>query len=198
MFIGSNNSLTYLEPCCLWSKVLKYFGRCQNREYDIQYTFHGVRFFDIKLFVDNNNHIMIKNGAYKYTVFSFYEILDFFNKKGDVSVLITLDTPFGYESETRMEAIERRFIATCGIIESIYGNIKFYGGYTQETKEKLYRFAWETKNEMPPIVNPSEWSRLYRFVTKWCPWCIGKLNRKYIEKYDKEHGVLMLNYVNKH
>ena len=197
MNIGSNNSLTYLTPCCLLLKPLKYWGRCQNREYDIQYNFYGVRLFDFRLFTDKNNHIIIKNGKFEYPMFSFYEILDFLNKKGDVTVLITLDKPKGHETEAQMKGIERKFIEICQMIESIYEDIKFCGGYKREDNTKIYNFTWEEENGLPVMVNPSEWSRLYRFITKWCPTFIGKLNRAYIEKYENEHGFLLLNYVNR-
>ena len=197
MLIGSNNSLTYLEPCCLWLKPLKYLGRCQSKGYDFQYLYWGVRVFDFRLYIDNNNHIIVKNGIYKYNVVSFYEILDFFNKRGDTTLIITLDTLNSNESEARIKAIERKFAETCKIIETIYENINFCGGYRRDNKEKLYSFTWEEQHEMPLIITPSEWSRLYRFISKYWPFLIGYLNRRYIRKYDKEKGCLMLNYINK-
>ena len=197
MNIGSNNSLTYLEPCCIWLKPFKYLGRCQNREYDIQYNFYGVRLFDFRLFVDKNNHIIINNGKYEYPMFSFYEVLDFLNKKGDVTVLITLDKSRGRESKGQMDGIERKFIEICQVIESIYEDIKFCGGYKRDNNTKIYKFTWEEEHGLPIMVNPSEWSRLYRLVTMWCPSFIGKLNKKYIDKYKNEYGFLLLNYVNR-
>lgn len=197
MIIGSNNSLTYLEPCCFWLKPFKYFGRCQEREYDIQYDYCGVRLFDFRLYADRNNHIIIKNGNYEYPSVSFYEILDFLNKKGDVIVLLTIDDLYTYESAARIKAIDNKFIEICNIIEVIYKNIGFCGGYRQGDRTKLYHFVWESKNGTPVMVNPSKWSRLYRFVTKWCPFLISKLNRKYIAQYENEYGYLLLNYVNR-
>ena len=197
MNIGSNNSLTYLEPSNIWFNPLKYLGRCQNKKYDIQYDFYGVRLFDFKLFVDKNNHISIKNGKYEYSMFSFYEILDFLNKKEDVTVLITLDEPIGNESTERIKAIINKFRETCNIIEIIYEHINFCGGYRQDNKEKIYEFTWEKQNGLPIMINPSEWSRMYRLVSKWFPVFIGKLNRKYIKQYENERGFLLLNYVNR-
>lgn len=196
MIIGSNNSLTYLEPCSRLSKIFKHWGKCQNRDYEIQYSIFGARFFDLKLFVNERNHIIVKNGTYKYPLFSFYEILDFFNKKGDVMVLITLEKGDS-ESQERMETIERRFTESCRAIETIYEHIKFCGGYRQEDKKRLYSFAWEEENEIPTIINPFEDSKFYRFVSRWCFWLIGKLNKRYIKEYDKSNVVLMLNYVDR-
>ena len=197
MNIGSNNSLTYLKPCNTWFKIFKQYGKCQDRDCETQYIFHGVRLFDFKLFVDKKNHIIIKNGNCQYPMFSFYETLDFLNKKGDAVVLISLERQSEYMTENMLKSIERKFIEICQVIENIYEDIGFCGGYRQSDKSKIYSFTWEEQHGLPIMINPSEWSRLYRFVTMWCPSFIGKLNKKYIDKYENEHGFLLLNYVNK-
>jgi len=195
MFIGSNNSLTYLKPQNKWFKNVFHFGRCQNIDYEDQYTYYGVRLFDFRLFVDKNNHIIVKNGSYEYSIFSFYEILDYLNKKGDVIVLVTLESPHIYYTKEMIKAIENKFKETCRIIETIYEGIMFCGGTREDNK--LYSFDWEEKHGMPTIINPHDWSRLYRLITKWCPMFIGKLNKQYIERYENEYVYLMLNYVNR-
>ena len=197
MFIGSNNSLTYLKPNNDWFENIFNLGKCQEVDYETQYLFYGVRLFDFKLFVDHNNHIIVKNGIYEYPMFSFYEILDFLNKKGDAIVLITLDTPYWHYSKHMVKLVEDRFKEICRIIESIYEYVWFCGGYGQYNGKKLYKFDWEEKNEMPTLVKPCDHSRLYRFVTKWCPMFIGKLNRKYIKRFEDKNVYLMLNYVNR-
>jgi signal transduction histidine kinase len=63
--------------------------------------------------------------------------------------------------------------------------------------KKLYQFDWERTNEVPEIVKPTNWSILYRLVSKFCPMFIYKLNKKYIEKYKDKHVILVLNYVNR-
>ena len=107
MFIGSNNSLTHLKPKNKWwfENILN-LGKCQEVDYQIQYLFYGVRLFDFKLFVDHNNHIIVKNGSYEYPMFSFYEILDFLDKKGDAIVLITLDSPHWYYTKHMIQLVK--------------------------------------------------------------------------------------------
>lgn len=193
MLIGSNNSLTYLEPSNYWFKIFSHFKRCQNIDYSDQYTFYGVRLFDFRLYVDKNNHIIVKNDNCEYPIFSFYEVLDYLNRRGDAIVLITLET----DSLSVNAPIESKFIETCRIIEAIYEEIRFCGGYRKSDKKQLYEFAWEKKNGMPAIIRPTEWSWLYNFATKWCPMLVYKFNRKYIERFKGIPGYLMLNYVNK-
>ena len=184
MLIGSNNTLTYLRPSSWWSRIFKWFGKTQERPYDIQYQYNGVRLFDLRLEIDKYNHVMHIN--------DLYEMLDFFDKREDVWVRITLNN-LNPDAST-----ERRFKEICRIIERIYKNVKLYGGYKQCDKTVLYEFEWERNNTLMGVVNPPEWSRLYRFVSKWCPCFIGRLNRSYMEEYQNRFCFLMLDYVNRH
>ena len=198
MLIGSNNSLTYLEPSSWWFKIFKWFNRCQSLPCDIQYTFWGVRMFDFRIYADKKNHIVVKNGKCVYPIFSFYKILDYFDKREDVIVLMTLDSSLEEHYEKiDTPSIEAKFKNTCKNIEFIYKHIGFCGGYRKFDKKVLYNFDWEMKNGMPKVISPSQWSSAYRFITKWCPFLIGRFNNMYIDRYKGNEGYLMLNYVNK-
>jgi len=197
MLIGSNNSLTYLIPSNWWLKPFKNFGRHQNIPYDEQYTFWGVRLFDFRLYADKNNHIIAKNNTVEYPLFSFYEILDYFDKRGDVTVLITLDASSFDMTRQNYDRVERKFCEMCNVIESIYHDIRFIGGYRKEDGKRLFEFKWEKNNKINHIIRPNILSPVYRFVSNWCPFLIGKLNRKYLDRFKDEPVFLMLDYVNK-
>lgn len=184
MLIGSNNTLTYLRPSLWWSKIFKWFGKTQELPYDIQYNYNGVRLFDFRLKVDDYGHII--------HIGKLYEMCDFFDKREDVWLRITLD------ASKLDKTAERRFKDACRIIETIYKNIHLFGGYRQCDKTVLYEFDWEKRNKLMEMVNPPEWSRLYRFVSKWLPCLIGRLNRSYMEEYQKRFCILILDYVNRH
>ena len=184
MLIGSNNTLTYLRPSSWWSRIFKGFGKSQELPYDIQYNYNGVRWFDFRFKIDKYGHVM--------HIGEIYEMLDFFDKREDVWVRITLDAP---KSD---DTAERRFKDACRIIDRIYTNVNLFGGYRQCDKAVLYEFDWERKNKMMSTVSPPEWSRLYRFISKWFPCLIGRLNRSYIEEYQKRFCFLVLDYVNRH
>ena len=79
MLIGSNNSLTYLEPSSWWFKIFKWFYRHQELPCDVQYTIWGVRMFDFRLYADKHNHIAAKNGKCIYLLSTLYETLDYFD-----------------------------------------------------------------------------------------------------------------------
>lgn len=198
MLIGSNNSLTYLEPSSWWFKIFKWFYRHQELPCDVQYTLWGVRMFDFRICADDKNHIVAKNGNCIYPLFLFYKTLDYFNKKEDVVVLITLELSLDeYAERNDTSSIEAKFKNTCKNIEFIYKHIGFCGGYRKSDKKVLFKFDWERDNGMPATVYPSEWSSLYRFVRKWCPFLIKKLNNIYINRYSGNKGFLMLDYVNR-
>ena len=80
MLIGSNNSLTYLKPSNIWFRIKAWLVKCQEVDYEEQYTFWGVRYFDFRLYVNNHSHIIVKNDTHEYTLFSFYQVLDYFDK----------------------------------------------------------------------------------------------------------------------
>lgn len=197
MIIGSTNSLTYNRPSSWWHNMLWWRTRHQEVDYELQYKLFGVRLFEFKLHVNSNNRLVVRSENTIYTVFSFYEVLDFFNKMGDVTLLITLDETCDDYVLDYKHVIENKFKEFCHIIETIYKNIMLCGGYREFDKKHLYQFDWERDNGMPKIMAPDEWSKVYRFVQKWCPFLLKKLNRYYIKKYEYFKGFLMLSYVNR-
>lgn len=197
MLLGSTNSLTYTRPSNWWHNMLWWRTRRQEVDYELQYRFYGVRLFEFKLYVNKNKRIVVRSGNAIYSIFSFYEILDFFNKMGDVTLLITLNETYDEYMSDYNYAIEKKFIESCRIMETIYKDIMFCGGYREYDEKQLYEFEWEKKNSMPNILAPDDWSVAYRFVQKWCPFLVKKFNKYYIEKYDNFKGFLMLSYVNR-
>ena len=116
---------------------------------------------------------------------------------GDVTLLITLDETYDEYMLDYNHAIENKFKESCRIIETIYKDIMLCGGYREFDRKHLYQFDWERDNGMPKIMAPDDWSAVYKFVQKWCPFLLKKLNRYYIKKYEHFKGFLMLSYVNR-
>jgi hypothetical protein len=191
MKIGSNNSLTYLEPSSWWLKIFKIFIRHQHKDYEYQYKYCGVRYFDIRVSYDKNNRMVLKDRNNTYKVFSMYEIFDFFNKFCDVTVSLTLDESLEERMWENNDRLSDRFKETCRIVETIYPCINFCGGYRRYDNKKLYRFD----NDTPHIIDVDEQSKFYSIVTRFFPFMRNRLNNKYIEKFKFEEGFLVLNYV---
>ena len=197
MKIGSNNSLTYLEPSSWWLKLFRWVDRHQERPYDIQYRFFAVRMFDFRLYVDYHNKLVVKSGKNTFPLTTLFEIMDFFDKMGDVIVRITLESSHDDYMSTSTPSVEAKFKETCHMIEVIYKNVGLCGGRRKFDDKLLYDFDWEKKHGMPVTVCPSDWSKVYRFVQKWCPFFIKKLNQFYVERYKGNNCFLMLDYVNR-
>lgn len=192
MLIGSNNSLTYLRPSSWWSRVFKWFGECQSSTYIQQYEYCGVRLFDLRLYADEHCHIIVRNRNFRYSIFSLYEILSYFNKKGDVTVRISFEaTLFDLINDSEYSRIEEKFVQICKIIESIYPNINYFGGYRSYDNKVLYKFRYEAENGAPNIIDITVNSWLYRKL----PILSSIRNRYHIKKYEKEDGFLLLNFV---
>lgn len=193
MQIGSNNSLTYLEPSSWWLKIFRWLGKHQEIPYDVQYTYYGIRFFDFRLYVDKTNHMVVKNGKYVYSIENIYEMLDYFNKMEDVTINISLDVSFDEHMLNDASSIETKFIEFCGFLERVYEHIHFCGGYRKFDEKILYKF----NGNAPYIIRPTDWSWYYRFVRKWCPFLMKRFNDMYIERYENKTGFLVLDYANR-
>lgn len=197
MLIGSNNSLTYLKPSNICLRIKSWLARCQEVDYEEQYTLWGVRYFDFRLYVNKHNHIIVKNNTYEYAIFSFYQILDYFDKRGDVVVNVTLDTSLDDHMKHSYPRIEQKFKDICHIIDSIHHHVEFRGGHRKFDGKVLYKFKERTNPYPLEAVFPAEWSPMYRFVTKWMPFLVRRFNRKYMDQFKDKHVFLVLNYVNR-
>jgi hypothetical protein len=186
--------MTYLRPSSWWSKIFKWFGRYQSVSYDEQYIYYGVRLFDFKLYTDKHYHIIIKNGSFRYNLFSFYDILKFFNDREDVTLRITLDTSLNEKlNASEYNKVERRFGEMCKVIENIYPNIRYIGGYRKYDKKVLYNFEWEQMYGTPTIIDGTSNSLIYRLF----PILATYSNRKKIRKYKNKDCFLLLNFVDR-
>jgi hypothetical protein len=123
-----------------------------------------------------------------------YEILSYFDKKGDVTIRISFESSFSeIINDSEYSRIEEKFINTCKIIETIYPNIKYFGGYRTCDGKLLYNFWYERHNGIPNIIDKANCSWLYRKL----PILSCLRNRYNIKKYEKEDGFLLLNFVDR-
>ena len=131
---GSLNSTNYLTPFGLLNKIKAHFKKRHTASIEEQYEIYGVRAFDLHIDFTKRNKAVYKYDGIQYETFSIYSCLNFLNKKGDAKVRIVL------EDETFNAEKEIRFNEYCSIIEKIYKDIEFFGGYREEDRKTLYKF----------------------------------------------------------
>ena len=187
MKIGSNNSLTYLEPSSWWLKIFNKITRHQRKDYQFQYFYCCVRYFDIRVTSDIKGHIVLNNGSN----LPIYEVLEFLERYGDVTVRITLDESLDKYNYGASSSLENKFKNTCKVAETIYKGINFVGGYRIYDKKQIYQFKGEELN----IIDVDKESIFYSVVSRLFPFMRKRLNNKYIDKFKYDDGILLLNYV---
>jgi hypothetical protein len=195
MLIGSSNSLTYIKPMNMWCEFFHRLLRYQEEDCINQYKYCGIRFFDFKLSVGKHGEINAKSGSVVYPVYNMYEILSFFDSCGDVTIRITLEKTFSEHMGIYHASIDDKFKSFCNSLEVIYEHIKFCGGYRRVDGVRLFTFASEDKDNPLYIIDVNEHSWWYRTATRLFPFMRKRLNQKYIEKFERHSGYLLLNYV---
>ena len=155
--IGSLNTMSYLEPHQWYKKPLVWLKRAQRISIQEQYEKYNVRAFDIHIyFVSKNDRTVFKYGSIEYQTFSVYEVLNYLNSQCDCYVRIVLEETLLSDSVEELCRRENKFYDYCSKIESLYPDIKFFGGYRAYDYRKIYRF----KHECPDNVI------FYKFVDK--------------------------------
>ena len=127
---GSLNSMTYLNPKGFINKIKALFKTRHTANIAVQYEIYGVRTFDFHIDFSKSGKAYFKYEGVAYETFSVYSILNYLNKKKGVQVRLVLEG----------EGKEERFCKYCSVLEKIYTNINFFGGYVENTKRQIYAF----------------------------------------------------------
>jgi hypothetical protein len=139
--IGSLNSMSFLGSKKNWKNPFSWFKKkAQIVDIKEQYEKYNVRAFDMHLsFVGNNKKAVFTYDGVSHETFSVYEYLNYLNNRENTYVRVVL------EADENSVALETRFHEYCSIIESIYPNIIFFGGYRESDSKLIYHF----KNDAP-------------------------------------------------
>lgn len=203
MKIGTHNSLTYLTPKKWWQKLIKFTAKCQEVDYEKQYEL-GARVFDVRLWYDDDLKMEVRHGriAYKIGYTVFFNMLDFLEEKGDCYVrLICEEDSFAKNDQTVINK-EKRFIEDCRYVESLYNNIKFFGGNRKYDWKVLYNFK---NKDVPNLIDRySSTTSLFKSDNKWLavlddlyPKLYAKLkNKRLVKEHDDKEGYLFIDFIN--
>ena len=203
MNIGTHNSLTYLTPKKWWQKLIKFTAKCQEVDYEKQYEL-GARVFDIRLWYDDDLKMEIRHGriAYKIGYTILFRMLDFLEEKGDCYVRIICEEDSFAKNDPIVIDKEKCFIDDCRYIESLYNNIKFFGGNRKYDWKVLYNFE---NKDIPNLIDRySSTTSLFKSDKKWLavlddlyPKLYAKLkNKQLIKEHNDKEGYLFIDFIN--
>lgn len=203
MNIGTHNSLTYLTPKKWWQKLIKFTAKCQAVDYEEQYRL-GARVFDVRLWYDDDLKMEVRHGriAYKIGYTVFFNMLEFLEEKGDCYVRILCEEDSFAKNDPIVIDKEKCFIEDCRYIESMYDNIKFFGGNRKYDWKVLYNFK---NKDIPTLVDRySSTTSLFKSNKKWlavlddlCPILYAKLkNKTLIKEHNDKDGYLFIDFIN--
>jgi len=190
MILASHNSWTYLKPKTWWMKLIRFTARCQDKDIKSQYNDYGVRCFDLRVRFDDNQ-LVISHGIIKYciTAEEVYEILDWLDKCGDVSIRLI------HEVRKEKDYTEERisnFKKFCSEVEKKYTNIKFWCGKNllpTATTDYEFEYAPTCEELYASVCAP-------KLIDDWYPrWFASKNNHKILEK-GTDMEMLMIDFVN--
>lgn len=149
MLIGTLQSMSYLNPKKgFWN----YFARkrqSQTVSLEEQYHKYGVRVFDLHIYFTGKNlhYCVFKYGNEIYDGFSVFEALSFLSRCRDkVYVKMVLEDTSKRGKEN--EELAKRFDEYCSIIELIFPDVNFYGGYRECDGEKIHTFNKECPTDV--------------------------------------------------
>jgi hypothetical protein len=189
MIIGSHNSWSYLPPKKWWMKLIAFTARCQSDNIVEQYTYDGVRCFDLRVRFKDDKPI-VAHGIIEYDISEkdLFESLEYLNLKGDVFVRILHEVRT--KKQYTEEAVEN-FVDFIIKLQTRFTNIRFWCG------KNLYN--WETDYEFPCKLSCEEKYASVcppKLIDNWYPRWFAKENNK--EILSQEHNVdfLMIDFVN--
>lgn len=164
---GTFNSMSYLEPISKWARRFSFLFRTQNKTYVEQYDIYGVRLFDLHIRFNDKNHAVFCIGKKELHTFSFYEVLNYFQKKGDCVIRIVLDLSRNELYHQGLINQKKRFYEFCNIVEQLYPDMQLCGGQCLADNDQIHLFKWEHLNGVVKIAEdflPAEQTRYKKFL----------------------------------
>lgn len=108
--LGSHNTLSYLPPKGIISKILNIWAKCQEVDYIEQYNL-GVQYFDIRIRFDKNKPIIVHNDVtYKGGETTLNNFFSFINNKQDCHIRLGLDIRKTPKNEQSQVALFKEYI----------------------------------------------------------------------------------------
>ena len=204
MQLATHNTMSYLPPKQWYLRPLSFLAKCQSVDYKVQYE-KGSRAFDLRLYFDKNENPEFRHGFFRYSADALYDVLNFADKH-QMSVRVLLEIRGNFDKaneEHRRQAI--LFYLLCLRFQSIYNNIRFFGGRTTDDGTLIYPFGYSSE---PNLIHKYSSTTSFfksdkyflRIIDDWWPWLYARLhNKKNIKEYIENNdtpGLLYIDYIN--
>lgn len=201
MMIGSHNTLTYLKPRKWWQVPFHFMARCQGVDYREQYEKYGVRLFDLRVWFDDDLKMEVRHGLMVFKADDTFvrKFLEYLDGKGGCFVRIILEEDNITKRDKQVELKEEQFKTLCGIWESHFPNVRFFGGNRKWDWEVLYHF----KGIEPTLDDKySSTTSLFKSKKRWLavlddlfPWLYARLNNKRNFQEGTDKDCLFVDFV---
>jgi hypothetical protein len=132
MIKGSLHTMNYLTPNGMFNKFKAFFRRRHTADIYTQYGIYNVRAFDLHVAFTSSGKAYFAYSGISYESPSIFKILNFLEKNGNIYIRIVL------EGEGVKD--EEYFYNYCSVLEHIYKNIYFFGGYREKDAKIIYLF----------------------------------------------------------
>ena len=142
MIKGSLHTMNYLEPKGIFNRFKAFFRKRHTANIYTQYGIYNVRAFDLHIAFTRSRVPYFKYDKVSYDTPAIFKILNFLEKSENVYVRIVLEGDNVRDEEC--------FYNYCSVIEHIYNNIHFFGGYRERDGKVIYQFKY---SEAMPKVN---------------------------------------------
>ena len=188
--IGAHNSWSFLPVRKWWMKPFSFMAKCQRVDIKTQYLMHYAKCFDLRLFFDKDDNLVIKHGIaeYKYTEEQLLKDLTFLNNRPSQCYVRVIHEVRSEKKYTDHET--ETFQMFCERIEKEFPNIRFWCGRNLVNWEVDYKFKNNpTCDEKYSSVCPP------KLIDDWIPLLYAKLNNKKIRKEGTDKDILLIDFV---
>ena len=194
MILGSHNTMSFLRPKYFWLRPFRFMARCQNKHLISQY-YLGARLFDMRLVFDKHGKPHFAHGLMTYKTDTDRFVPAVFSWLNDMADGDTIWVRVINERNKNKD----KFISYCKRLQHDYPCVKFFGGINKKDWKQIYDFGYGS----PTFVDKyaSQNNDIFGRGTGWhwddiWPWIYARLhNKKWIEKFAKAPGYLMIDFI---
>lgn len=180
----------------------RFMAKCQKHTIPYQWN-AGVRMFDLRLFFDKKNSLLVRHGvlSFNISVEKLFADLGYLNDKAkDTPVYVRVILEQNHKVKSQ-EYQERKFAEFCELLDNSFRGIYFLEGRRKYDWKQLYDFHYITPHithcySSTTSLFGSLKDKWYAKLDDFWPWLYAQLrNSSNYAKYYKEDTYLMFDFI---